>query len=281
MNHVRNYYTLYFGWISCVIKPFTDKCVSLWHGCNQSRVQERKSRVHVAAAFRPSAIMNRWAGTQGTQIWILNPPSFSWTKFLPDCDFSHIQSCWDHVGVGRRPWTSPWRVFLIWCCHSGTRDNFYHPQLSTKRPPIGFCCFIRLRDLDYGILASGCWFISSPCVIQMEFCSWKHTHTHMHTSFIKSLSSIDLGQCIQVSSVKPVIHWVILLFLITLEENSSAWMDETANDGPSSDISLHSGDSEPCRMEVFLRADSMWCRLSQRPPAARRAWMTSPQISEN
>lgn len=136
----------------------------------------------------------------------------------------------------------------------------------------------------FGLWHIGIWlliYLLSLCdtngILQLE----AHTHTHMHTSFIKSLSSIDLGQCIQVSSVKPVIHWVILLFLITLEENSSAWMDETANDGPSSDISLHSGDSEPCRMEVFLRADSMWCRLSQRPPAARRAWMTSPQISEN
>lgn len=54
---------------------------------------------------------------------------------------------------------------------------------------IWFWCFIRLTDLDDGILASQLSFIFSPSQLQMGFCSWQHSHT----LFIKSLSSIDLG----------------------------------------------------------------------------------------
>lgn len=107
----------------------------------------------------------------------------------------------DHAGVGMRPWKSP-------CCHWGRRRPFFcpfcshHRRLASKRLLIWFGCFIRSRESDDGISASDRWFIPSPAQLQMEFCSWPRSHT----PFIKSLSSIDLCQCVWAAPLSHMTH---------------------------------------------------------------------------
>lgn len=143
--------------------------------------EEQRARRCCIQAFR----------TRGTQSWISNPPSFSWAEFLLHCDFSSTLSFWDHVGGAKETLDVPLESFLDLVLPLRNEEPLISTLTLHQRSPDRILVLHQAER--FGPWHTGIWlliYLLSLCaangILQLV------AHTHTHTPFIKSLSSIDL-----------------------------------------------------------------------------------------